>query len=302
MDLAIDFCDERKVSNREIHSHDSTRIDLNTIYCEFWNFLTRFVLLQVSLNVAMFYRLLILSDAHLFSSRNRELFGVNTFHSLERVAGHIKSNEESYDLAIVTGDLSEDGNSGSYEYFHEMTNGLADSMIWMNGNHDQFKNVPQRLTKEYLHTEWYMDPWGFILLDTSIEGKDEGTLSEQEMDRLELFLRKNAHRHVILCLHHQPVDVKSRFIDRLGLCNKRRFWEVTKQYTNVRAVLFGHVHQEYDAYHHGVRVMSTPSTSMQFKPLSYKLDFDHPTHGYRSIILFPDGSLGTKVSRIPADY
>lgn len=249
----------------------------------------------------MSHRLLILSDSHLFRSRDQRLFGVNTYQSLQKLVTHIKDSEEIYDLLVASGDLSEDGHTKGYEDFYESTQGLAASNVWMKGNHDQFNNVHGEIARNHIRKEWHMDPWSLIFLDTTLPGKDEGELGEKELHRLEAFLKRHNDRHIFIFMHHQPMDVGSDFIDVLGLVNKQEFWELTKPYQHIRGVLFGHVHQEIDTWFNGVRLLAPPSTSMQFKPLSRDLDFDQPTHGYRNLILNPDGSLETKVFRITAD-
>lgn len=248
----------------------------------------------------MTHKLLILSDSHLFGSRYQELFGVNTYQTLHKLSTHIGDAGGSYDLAVASGDLSEDGLSGAYEEFHDLTQGLASSFVWMKGNHDQFDNVSVELTKKYIHPEWHLDPWSLIFLDTTLKGRDEGELGESELLRLEEFMEKYSDKHLLIFMHHQPIEVGSEFIDELGLLNHQEFWELVLRYQNLRGVIFGHVHQEYDSNVGEVRLLSTPSTAMQFKPFSRELDLDLSTLGYRNLTLNPDGSIDTKIHRIAA--
>ncbi len=246
----------------------------------------------------MSLRILILSDAHLFGSQDQELFGVNTYNSLHKVVNYIKHSDDTYDLFVASGDLSEDGHTKAYEDFHQSTLGLATSAVWMKGNHDQFSNVPDELANRNIHTEWHMDPWNLIFLDTTLAGKDEGALSQKELHRLEAFLERFKEGYVFIFMHHQPLDVGSDFIDVIGLLNKEIFWKLIDRYKNIRGVLFGHVHQEFDTHINGIRLLASPSTSMQFKPLSRELAFDESSYGYRKLVLNPDGSIETEVVRI----
>lgn len=246
----------------------------------------------------MHIRLLTLSDSHLFESEDTTLFEVNTFHSLELIAREIRQGNRQYDLMVVTGDISEDGTKRSYNHFHRLTNGLAENTVWFQGNHDEFSNVPEALAKKYIFKSWHMDEWGFIFLDTKINGRDAGALFNSELQRLKSFLFEYTEKHVLIFMHHQPVDVGSQFIDELGLENKAEFWALVSRHKNIRAILYGHVHQVFDQKHNGVRIISNPSTSMQFTPFSKELDFDAHTHGYRTINLYPDGSMDTKVHLI----
>ena len=249
----------------------------------------------------MCIRLLALSDSHLFESEDTTLLGVKTYHTLELTTSHIRQEDKQFDLMIVTGDISEDGSKRSYQHFHRLTEGLAANTIWFEGNHDQFSNVPDELAKKCIFNCWHVDRWSFILLDTKVSGRDEGVLSKKELQRLESFLQEYSEKHVLIFMHHQPVDVGSQFIDELGLENKEEFWAHTSRHKNIRGILFGHVHQEYDKQHNEIRVISNPSTSMQFTPLSQELDFDAYTHGYRTIILNPDGRIDTCVHFIRSE-
>ncbi len=246
----------------------------------------------------MTINVLILTDSHLFGARDRELFGMNTFGALKKLSAHLNEGNHKYDLFVATGDLSEDGHPKAYADFHHLTRGLASSTIWMKGNHDRFSEIPDHLGKEYVHKEWHRDPWSLIFLDTSLNGRDEGKLSAGELARLESFLKQHKERHVMVYMHHQPVEVGAEFIDILGLQNKQEFWEITSPYKNIRSIIFGHVHQEYDKKVNGIQLLATPSTAMQFKPFSRELDFDLPTHGYRTLTLNEDGSIETNIFRI----
>lgn len=240
-------------------------------------------------------RLLALSDSHLFESEDTNLFEVKTFHSLELITSDIRQHGEQFDLMVVTGDISEDGSKRSYQHFQRLSEDLAENTIWFEGNHDQFSNVPDELAKKCIFKTWHVDEWSFIFLATKVSGRDEGVLSKKELQRLESFLQEYSEKHVLIFMHHQPVDVESQFIDELGLENKREFWALTSHHKNIKGILFGHVHQVYDNQHNGIRVISNPSTSMQFTPFSPELDFDAHTHGYRTITLNPDGSMDTNV-------
>ncbi len=240
-------------------------------------------------------QLLIISDSHLFESREIDLYGVNPFNSLEYVVERITYDEVPYDLIVVAGDLSEDGSTESYHHVNDLFHGLPVTTIWMKGNHDNFSNIPHELHAKYVQSEVHKDPWHFIFLDTTIDGKDEGELSQSELIRLELFLDTYSEKHILIFMHHQPIDVGSEFIDLLGLKNRNIFWELIAPYSNIRGIVFGHVHQAYDNTRNGIRLISVPSTSIQFKPFSKDLDFDDLAYGYRTISLDVDGTFQTKI-------
>jgi Icc protein len=87
----------------------------------------------------------------------------------------------------------------------------------------------------------------------------------------------------------------SRWLDEVGLKNPQEFLSVIDQHTNVRGVLWGHVHQAYDGDRNGVKYMSTPSTCAQFLPGSDHFELDRRPPGYRWLELGADGTIGTRV-------
>lgn len=246
------------------------------------------------------FQILILSDSHLFGSREQELFGVNTHDALERLSAHIRTLNQSIDLVVASGDLSEDGQPAAYEDFHSLTQGLGTSMVWMKGNHDQFDNVPDDLASKYIHQETHLDSWSLIFLDTAVKGKDEGLLGARELSRLEGFLERNRNKYVLIFMHHPPLAIGSDFIDELALQNKQVFWDLVTGFDNIKGIICGHVHQAFDLEFNGIRILSTPSTAVQFKPFSKKLTFDAPTLGWSTLTLDEEGSFDKEIGRIAA--
>jgi Icc protein len=94
------------------------------------------------------------------------------------------------------------------------------------------------------------------------------------------------------------VPVGSRWIDPIGVRNPEAFFAVLDRFPQVRAVLWGHIHQEYDQLRNGVRLLASPSTCVQFAPGSEEFQVDKEAPGYRWLRLHADGSLETGVSRV----
>ena len=70
------------------------------------------------------------------------------------------------------------------------------------------------------------------------------------------------------------------------------------RYPQVKAVLWGHVHQEFDQQAAGIRWLATPSTCIQFTPRSADFAVEEKAPGYRWLRLYADGQLETGVSRV----
>jgi Icc protein len=140
--------------------------------------------------------------------------------------------------------------------------------------------------------------WRVILLDTLVPGEVFGQLRQAQLDMLDQALAEAPQRHHLICLHHHPVSIGSRWMDGIGLRNRDALFEVVDRHPAVKALLWGHIHQEFDGSRNGVRLLATPSTGVQFTPGSERFDVDKLAPGYRWLRLYADGRLETGVSRV----
>jgi Icc protein len=137
--------------------------------------------------------------------------------------------------------------------------------------------------------------WRIVLLDSCLPGSASGALSAQTLAALQEALATAGTRHCMVCLHHHPVPLSSRWLDRVGLTNAAEFLHIVDAHRNVRAIVWGHVHQSYDGLRKGVRMLATPSTCAQFLPNADDFAVDRRPPAYRTFELRPDGSLLTEV-------
>jgi Icc protein len=137
--------------------------------------------------------------------------------------------------------------------------------------------------------------WRIVLLDSCLPGSASGRLSPESLRALDAALAGAGKRHCMVCLHHHPVPMASRWLDRVGLENAAEFFATVDRHRNVRAIVWGHVHQTHDGLRKGVRLLATPSTCAQFLPNSDDFAVDVRPPAYRTLELRPDGSLLTEV-------
>nr|WP_232733531.1 3',5'-cyclic-AMP phosphodiesterase [Vibrio sp. HA2012] len=245
--------------------------------------------------------LLQITDTHLFSASDGCLLSVNTLDSFHAVVEEITHRHTAFDAIIATGDISQDHSKQSYQRFEQGIRRLEKPCYWLPGNHDYKPEMHGILPSAQIRTDTHIllgDHWQVILLDSQVEGVPHGNLSEEQLTYLEQVLSDYPQRHTLVLLHHHSVLVGSLWLDQHTLYEAEKFWERIEKYNNVRAVLCGHVHQEYDAIHAGVRVMATPSTCVQFKPDSTDFALDPISPGWRILRLFADGRLETQVHRL----
>lgn len=239
-----------------------------------------------------------ITDSHLGDVAGGQLLGMNTDASLADVVALVKQELPQVDLLLATGDLSNGGAENSYQRFAEMTSGLADHTLWLPGNHDDLDAMEQVFSRgQALPKSVQVGSWQIVMLDSRIPGAVGGHMAEAELNALERALEESGDRHVLVCLHHHPIDIGCAWLDTQRVHNAEDFFALLDRFSNVRGVLWGHIHQQIDRERNGVKLMATPSSCIQFAPAhnTFKLDPINP--GYRWLRLHKDGAIETGVSR-----
>lgn len=223
--------------------------------------------------------------------------GTVTDASLRAVLAHIASSAWPADLVAVTGDLIQDDSRGAYDRFREHFTPMGLPVLCVPGNHDV-----RPMMKEALSAEPYRycgaierDDWLIAGIDSCIEDSAAGCVGDDELARLERLISGSAAKHVLVCLHHPPLPMGSKWLDSVGLMNDDRFLGVIAGQAKVRGAVFGHVHQAFDGMHGSIRIIGTPSTCRQFKKASDDFALDDNPPAYRRISLHSDGSIESEL-------
>lgn len=240
-----------------------------------------------------------LSDSHLFAAADGKLLGMNTHDSLQRVIERVLDEQPQIDLILASGDLSQDGSLASYQRFRQLHEQIPAPARWFAGNHDELPAMQAACAdSDLLQPIIDLGNWRIILLDTSIPGAVPGYCSAEQLALLEQALQTAGERHVLVSFHHHPVSIGCRWMEPIGIRNPEALFAVIDRYAQVRALLWGHIHQEFDQLRNGVRLLASPSTCVQFAPGSEEFQVDQEAPGYRWLRLHADGRLDTAVSRV----
>ncbi len=245
-------------------------------------------------------RLVQLSDSHLFADGEGSLLGMNTRDSLQRVIDQVLAEQPQIDLVLATGDLSQDGSEASYQLFRDLTAVLGAPTRWLAGNHDEPLPMERVAAgSDLLEPVTDIGNWRVIMLNSAIPGSVPGRLDPDQLGLLDHALSSAGGRHCLVCFHHQPVSIDCAWMAPIGLRNPEALFAAIKPYPQARALLWGHIHQEWDQQLDGRRLLASPSTCIQFEPRSedFKVDEQRPP-GYRWLALHEDGRLETGVSRL----
>jgi len=240
-----------------------------------------------------------LSDSHLFAAADGKLLGMNTHDSLQRVIERVLDEQPQVDLILASGDLSQDGSLQSYQRFRQLHEQIPAPARWFAGNHDELPAMHTACAdSDLLQPIIDLGNWRIILLDTSIPGAVPGYCSAEQLALLEQALQTAGERHVLVSFHHHPVSIGCRWMEPIGIRNPEALFAVIDRYAQVRTLLWGHIHQEFDQLRNGVRLLASPSTCVQFAPGSEEFQVDQEAPGYRWLRLHADGRLDTAVSRV----
>lgn len=240
-----------------------------------------------------------LTDSHLFADEGGSLVGLNTADSLQQVIELVRAEQPSIDLLLATGDLSQDTTVQAYQRFRRMTEGLSPRARWLPGNHDELQPMAEAAVHSCLLKPTVdIGNWRITLLNSAVAGKSHGYLEDDQLRLLVQAVSEAPDRHHLVCLHHHPVPVGCAWIEPINLHNAAKLWQVLERFPQVRAVLWGHVHQPFDQVRNGVRLLATPSTCVQFAVGSDDFKVSQEAPGYRWLRLHPDGTLHTGVSRV----
>jgi 3',5'-cyclic-AMP phosphodiesterase len=240
-------------------------------------------------------QILQLTDPHLYGSATGRLRGVETDSSLRAALDDAIARVPGYEAMLVTGDLVQDDTSG-YLRFRSYFGNIKKPVLCIPGNHDE----PEAMRKELSCAPFEIcgthdiGDWMFVMLDSYDPGHVGGRLSKNELARLDNALA-GSPKHAMVCLHHHPIPMGSRWLDGVGLAEADEFWRIIDAHSHVRAVVWGHVHQAFDGRRGEVRMFATPSTGAQFLPKSDRYAVDSLPPAYRSFELHADGRIDSQI-------
>jgi Icc protein len=241
-----------------------------------------------------------ITDTHLFADPSQQMKRAATYETLQTVLERVDNFKPKPDILLLTGDLSQDETPESYHNLHALVSPLAIPAYWIPGNHDCPSLMAEILDREpiFPHKSFQQGGWQFILLNSAVPGCVGGELSESTLDWLEQQLEAAGDRPTLVSLHHHPLPVNSAWMDDLGLQNPGDLLTILDRYSQVRLVIFGHIHQEFERERKGIQYFGTPSTCVQFTPRHDEFAIDPVPPGFRLLALYPDGTWTTKVERV----
>ena len=234
-----------------------------------------------------------LSDIHL-TENGRIIWGVNTMRHFNEAISKL-SDIKDIDAIIISGDLSDDGSTWSYNYLDTAFFELGIPTYSCMGNHDSFETFPRmRFIK---HTKRVLlGGWKFLILDSVIrdesepgKNKSRGLLNEVSLNFLQMELKDSIPTAIFL--HHPPIE-PGGWLNRKILDNRDNFREIIMG-TNVKMVAYGHIHCSLSKNIQDVLYTSAPSIGFGFDEDLPKFQIADGTEGF-NVITFDTNNIGIK--------
>ncbi len=244
-----------------------------------------------------------ITDTHLLDNPEDFLRGHNPWHNLQRVLEQVKLYQP--DGLLLTGDLADGGSGLAYEYLLQALSEFNCPIYWLHGNHDDVNLLAKMLlpSQSLGYQAIDLGIWRLLLLDSVLIGAKfgEGYLEKTQLEWLRKELEQYLDQPTIIALHHHPVSTGIDWVDQIGVENGDDLVSLLDSFSQMRLVLFGHIHQ---ALHHchinemgrNIDFWGCPSTFAQVTPSQPTVDCHLP--GFRVIQLFENGSYRTQVQRV----
>ncbi|KAF3997106.1 metallophosphoesterase [Glaciimonas immobilis] len=211
-----------------------------------------------------------ITDMHLFSDKAATLHGNCTYKSFSNTVDHIIScYNEKFDIAIVTGDVSQDESLESYALALHQLERLGVPIYWIFGNHDdeyKIKSIfnTSRVLKQL--TKITTGFWDFISLNTSRPGTAKGYIDSADFSIFaeNVKISQLAGKNIAIIMHHHPYPVNTPLVDECMLQNDENFFRLITETEQIKLIICGHVHGDYKILNKNHVLETCPATCFQW--------------------------------------
>lgn len=238
-----------------------------------------------------------ITDTHLMDDPEQTFVEMNPEISFHAVMEDLLEKYTDIDAIVHTGDLAQVPRPETYARYESYMRQFNIPFFQTPGNHDDIQFFPF-VSPDPIPAVICIGEWRVILLNSAVPYKVDGWIKSEQLSHLKTLLEHNKQHPIIIACHHHPLEMKSNWIDHHKLKNTEELTDILACYENIKSIICGHVHQDSLNVWRHIQFFSTPSTSIQFKPLSNNFALDDIAPGYRSFLLKDNGEFETKVHRV----
>ncbi len=242
------------------------------------------------------------TDLHLRDDSAGEVRGVVTQRGFDEALYHAQRHHWPADAVLLTGDLANDEYDNTYARLAGIAARWETPVVAIPGNHDDKSRLRAAFDTAPMAADVVVDfaHWRIVGLDSQVPRAVHGALADSVWRLLENAAATRGDRNLLVCLHHHPLSLGSRWLEDLGLRDAADFRKRIAG-LGVTVCLFGHAHQEWDSTENGVRYLGTPSTGRQFESGSEDFSETDEPPAYRWLRLNDDGTVETEVEWVAGE-
>lgn len=203
--------------------------------------------------------------------------------------------KEKLDLLVLSGDLADNGEIGSYEFIAKEMKCYKRPWCFIAGNHDDLSKMDEifAIASEFKDGEYYYKKEilniPLLFLDSS-----SNRVSSKQLEWFEIEAQK-IEKNFMLFMHHPPCKAGHRFMDaKYALENIEEVQRSFNKFDHLKFIFCGHYHSSLEAGFGNKKVFICPSSQMiidEFTPY-FCLKSSNPA--WRIIECY-SGQLETKV-------
>lgn len=192
-----------------------------------------------------------ITDLHIVEKNQHWLSesATNVRERLLKTISYLNALNPRPNVVFLTGDLTDTGTEASYLHLKELLGSLEIPLYVIPGNHDRreelrsaFLHHPYMPREGSIHYAIDDYPVRLIGLDTLVEGKDHGVLSQEQLSWVENTLKKDSRKPTLIFMHHPPIKIGMKLFDQINCIAPQAFESLIKERENVIGVLTGHYH------------------------------------------------------------
>lgn len=247
----------------------------------------------------MAVNILQITDTHIHDLDVTDFYDIQPGATLDQVIRHAVNNSPNIDLVVVTGDLTHDGGKAAALRLKQALQAFNCPIFIIPGNHDDERIIRHYLLDDQIQMvqQYQLEHWQLLFVDSHIQGQVHGEVTEQSMHDVRQYLDQ-CSKPALLFTHHPPVSINCPWLDRISMSNGEWLLQQLAEYSQLRAIVFGHIHQGFYQQWEHFLLLGCPSTCVQFKPSSRTFATDSLAPGYRLFSLNPEGDFNSQILRI----
>lgn len=246
-----------------------------------------------------------ISDLHIKPAGQFAYRRIDTAAALARCIKELNRFVPRPDLVVISGDLVDAPSKKAYDNLVALLSSLEIPFAAVPGNHDDRDLMRAALPGGYarlsgaMHSLRTVGDVDVVLVDSTVPGRDYGTLDVESLAWLESVLAASSSRPALLFMHHPPFATGIGHMDVQNLRNAGDFVAILHRHSRVRLVAAGHVHRATLTSFAGAAATICPAPN---HAVALDLDARLPPSftieppAFHLHAWFPDNGLGTVVT------